>query len=293
MFKFLILGSNGLLGSRIGNYLKNFDGTFFQTEPSGNGRYHYLDVTESSQFRNLIELVKPEIVINCTGYTDVEKCEKFPEKCWGINCASVVEIAEICRFKSIKFIHISTDHFIQSESMKMIEDLKVFPSNQYSLAKLNAETMIRTINPDSLIIRTNFFQININKPRTFLDKMIVSIKSGREVSSFNDVIFSPISINQLIFCVMELVKIDYFGIVNIGSIDSISKFDFHSKVLQALNLDNNLHNAVSIDDFLHLAQRPKNMALDSTKFKQLTNHKIPSIYDMINEEIAIGRKDTE
>jgi dTDP-4-dehydrorhamnose reductase len=293
MSKFLILGSSGLLGSRIGNYLKNFDGTFFQTKPSGSGRYHYLDISESSQFKKLIELVKPEIVINCTGYTDVERCEKFPEKCWDINCSSVVDMAEMCRFRSIKFIHISTDHFIQHESKKMSEDEDIFPSNQYSLAKLNAEVMIRNINPDSLIIRTNFFQIDVNKPRTFLDKMIISIKSGNEVSSFKDVVFSPISIGQLIFCIMELVKINYFGTVNIGSIDSISKFDFHNRVLDALNLDSNLHNAVSIDDFLHLAKRPKNMALDSAKFMRLTNHEIPLIYDMIKGEIAIGRQDME
>jgi dTDP-4-dehydrorhamnose reductase len=293
MSKVLILGSNGLLGSRLGNYLKNFDGTFFQIEPHGSGKYHYLDVTEPSQFRNLIEFVKPEIVINCTGYTDVEECEKFPEKCWSINCTSVVAIAEICKSRAIKFIQISTDHFIQSESKKMTENLIVFPANQYSFAKLNAETMIRTINPGSLIIRTNFFQINVNKPRTFLEKMIVSIKSGREVSSFRDVIFSPISINQLISCILELINIDYFGTINICSTDSISKFDFHDMVLQALNLDTSLHSPVSIDDFLHLAQRPKNMALDSSKFMYLTNHKIPSIYDMINEEIAIGCQDTE
>ena len=47
------------------------------------------------------------------------------------------------------------------------------------------------------------------------------------------------------------------------------------------------------NDFSHLAKRPKNMALDVTKFGQLTGHEIPEICDMINEEIAIGRQDAE
>jgi len=286
--RFLILGSNGLLGSRVGNYLQDFHGTFFHTMPSGSGQYHYLDISQSVEFKLLIESVKPEIVINCTGYTNVENCEKLPEKCWDINCSSIVHVAEICRMKSLKFIHISTDHFIQHDSKKMREDVEIFPSNQYSFAKLNAEKMISVVNPNSLIVRTNFFEINSNKPRTFLDQMIMNIQSGSAVFSFKDVVFSPISINQLILSIMELIKMDYFGIVNIGSTDSISKFDFHNMVLSRLSMDNNLHSAVSIDDFLHLAKRPKNMALDCAKFKRLTGHEIPPICDMIDEEIAIG-----
>jgi dTDP-4-dehydrorhamnose reductase len=293
MTKFFILGINGLLGSRIGNYLKEFDGTFYQSRPSGNGRYHYFDISDANSFKLLIESLKPKIVINCTGFTNVEKCEKFPEKCWSINCSSVVQIAEICRINSIKFVHISTDHFVHFNSKKMSEDDVIFPSNQYSFAKLHAEKMISAINPDSLIIRTNFFEINIKKPRTFLDQMAINIESGNRISSFEDVEFSPISINQLIISILELVKIDYSGIVNIGSIKSISKFDFHNLVLSALNLDKNLHNAVSIDDLLHLAKRPKNMALDITKFVRLTGHEIPAICDMIDEEVAIGRQDAE
>jgi dTDP-4-dehydrorhamnose reductase len=293
MKKFLVLGSNGLLGSRFGGYLKDFDGTFFRTRPRGSGRYHYLDTSQANEFQTLIELVKPDVVINCTGYTNVEECEEFPEECWRINCSSVVQIAEICQINSIKFIHISTDHFINFGSQKMSEDDHVFPSNQYSFAKLSAEKMIGAINPYSLIIRTNFFEININNPRTFLDQLIISIKSGNKISSFIDVEFSPISINQLIISILKLIKIDYCGIVNIGSIKSISKFDFHNLVLSALNIDTNLHNSISIDELLHLAKRPKNMALDVRKFERLTSHEIPAIYDMINEEIAIGRQDAE
>jgi dTDP-4-dehydrorhamnose reductase len=293
MKKFLVLGSSGLLGSRFGNYLKEFDGTYFQTRPNGCGQYHYFDISQANEFKKLIELVKPEVVVNCTGYTNVEECERFPEKCWSINCDSVVQIAEVCRVNSIKFIHISTDHFIHFDSRKMSEDDDILPSNQYSFAKLSAEKMISAVNPYSVIIRTNFFEININKPRTFLDQMVIGIKSGSKISSFIDVEFSPISINQLIISILELVKIDYFGIVNIGSVNSISKFDFHNLVLNALNVDTNLHEAISIDDLLHLAKRPKNMALDVAKFGRLTSHEIPAICDMINEEISIGRRDAE
>jgi len=293
MTNFLILGSSGLLGSRFGKYLQDYHGTFFHSAPSGSGSYHYLDISRSFDFKLLIESIKPEIVINCTGYTNVENCEKFPEKCWEINCSSIVNIAEICRLKSVKFIHISTDHYIQHESEKMSEKVEIFPSNQYAFAKLNAEKMIGIVNPYSLIIRTNFFQINTSKPKTFLDKMIIKIRSGEAVFSFKDVVFTPISINQLIFSIMKLIEIDYFGMVNIGSPDSVSKFNFHGMVLSRLGLNNHLHSAVSIDDFFHLAIRPKNMALDCAKFKRLTGHEIPPICDMIDEEIAIGCQELE
>jgi dTDP-4-dehydrorhamnose reductase len=286
--KYLILGASGLLGSKLIAYTPQSHGTYFKNMTNTGINMSFLDMNNSESFGFLLEKIKPDVVINCTGMTDVDLSERLPEKCWKLNCWLPVTIAQECNAKSIKYVYISSDHFLNLSGAKLKERDVCVPINQYSFSKLNAEKLIYSENKHSLVIRANFFHFNLYSPKTFLDQIIVNIKSGIAVHSFNDVVFSPISINQLIISIMELIKINYSGIVNIGSDYSISKFDFHNMVISALNMNNDLHTAVSIDDLLNLAKRPKNMALDSTKFKSLTGHEIPPICDMIDEEIAIG-----
>ena len=288
MKRILILGASGLLGNRMGIFLKEFYGTFFETKPHGNGKYYYFDVCHPNQFKDLINLINPDLVFNCTGFTNVERCEILPEKCWNINCSSIVNIAEICRVNSVKFVHISTDHFTHHQHFAMREEDNVDTPNQYSFSKLNAERMITEVNPKSLIIRTNFFQIDLKRPRTYLERLIISVASGTSMSSFRDVLFTPISINQLIKSSIDLVNKEVFGTINISSNESVSKYDFHRMVLNSLDLDTGLLKAVSIDDFPHLVKRPKNMSLDNAKLRGISDLKIPSIYDMIIEEISFN-----
>jgi dTDP-4-dehydrorhamnose reductase len=108
------------------------------------------------------------------------------------------------------------------------------------------------------------------------------------MSSFRDVLFTPISINQLIKSSIDLVNKEVFGSINISSNESVSKYDFHRMVLNSLDLDTGLLKAVSIDDFPHLVKRPKNMSLDNAKLRGISDLKIPSIYDMIIEEISFN-----
>ncbi len=288
MKRFLILGASGLLGNRMGIFLKEFDGTFFESKPHGSGKHHYLDVCHPNQFKELIDQINPDLVFNCTGFTSVERCEILPEKCWNINCSSIVKIAEICKVNSIKFVHISTDHFTHHQHFAMREEDNIDTPNQYSFSKFKAERMITEVNPESLIIRTNFFQIDLKTPKTCLDRLIISIMSGTSMFSFSDVLFTPISINQLIRSSMDLISKEIFGTINISSNEVVSKYDFHRLVLNLLDLDNGLLKAASIDDFSHLVKRTKNMSLDNAKLRGISDLKIPSIYDMIIEEISVN-----
>ena len=293
MKRILVLGASGLLGSRIGLYLKDFDGTYFKAKPKGPGRFYFLDMNEFSDAKQLLKTLRPEIVINCTGITNVEICEQYPEKCWSLNCASAVNIAQICKSNSVKYVHISTDHFMHKNLSRLSEIDEISASNQYSYSKLSAEKLINHVNQDSLIVRTNFFQINFAQPRTFLDKLILNVKSGVSVYSFKDVIFTPVSIKHLIYFLIKLIEKDVAGVVNIGSDEKLSKYDFHKMVLNSLELDNNLHFPIRIDEFSHLAKRPNNMTLCNKKLKSLVGDAMPSLYDMINDEIEFSRQGLE
>jgi dTDP-4-dehydrorhamnose reductase len=285
MKKILVLGASGSLGSRIHQIISNSFGTFFSYSPVNKSNLYYLDVLNLNKFRELLAEIQPDVVINCVGFTNVDDCEKFPEKSWIINCKSPVAIAEICKVNDVKFVHISTDHFFNVSNVKLLETDPVGLVNQYSYTKFYAEKMIIKVNQNAIVIRTNFFHFNFENPTSFLDRLIISSRNKVITQSYNDVWFTPISTKTLILYLNKLLELNFSGLINISSNEVVSKYDFHQTVLDCLNTSKDLHRPFSIDDIKLRALRPKYMALDNRKLVEITRINTPSIYDMITEEI--------
>ena len=285
MKKILVLGASGSLGSRIYRSIGNYYGTFFSYTPVNKSNMFYLDASNLNQFSQLLNEIQPDAVINCIGFTNVDDCEKFPEKSWIINCKLPADIAEICKINEVKFVHISTDHYLNKSNDKLLETGAVGLVNQYSYAKFYAEKMIMSINQNAIVVRTNFFHFDLENPTSFLDKLIISSRNKVITKSYNDVWFTPISTKTLILYLNKLLELNFSGLINISSNEVMSKYDFHQSVLDCLKVSKDLHRPFSIDDVKLRALRPKYMALDNKKLEETTRIKTPSIYDMIVEEI--------
>lgn len=289
MKKYLVLGSSGLLGTKLLNFFPKSHGTFFENRTRSSKATSFLDVTDNNSFRLLLERVRPDVVINCTGISKVDLCERFPEKCWKLNSWQPLQIAQECSARAIKYVHISTDHFLNLRNIKLKESDKVVPINQYGFSKLSAELFIRSASEHSLIIRSNFFHFNLDSPKTFLDHLIDGVKREKVFYSFSDVFFTPISTIQLATYIEELVDIDVAGVVNISSSEVLSKFDFHNAVLKEMNALSDFHLPVLLDSVELHAQRPRSMALDNSLLERLLGVKVPSIYDMIKTELQLSK----
>ena len=289
MKKYLVLGATGLLGKKLLSFFPQSHGTFFENRTRDNKDISFLDVTDKNSFRLLLERIRPDVVINCTGFTKVDLCEQFPEKCWKLNSWHPLQIAQECSARAVKYVHISTDHFLNLRDIKLKESDKAVAINQYGFAKLSAESFIRDANKHSLIIRSNFFHFNLHSPKTFLDHLIDGIRQKKVFYSFSDVFFTPISTQQLATYIEELVNIDVAGIINIASSEVLSKFDFHNAVLKEMTAPSDFHLPVLLDSVELHAQRPRYMALDNSLLERSLGVKVPSVYDMIKSELQLSK----
>ena len=77
--KILILGSTGFLGSIIDTFLKKQNYNVF-SHSFTNTKYLNADLEKVSETQELIKKIIPDVILNMTGLTDVEKCEKNPQK---------------------------------------------------------------------------------------------------------------------------------------------------------------------------------------------------------------------
>ena len=79
--KLLILGSSGLLGSELmsGLYFNKYQ-IFSQSLKSESD--FKVDLENYKKVINLLEQVRPDIIINLVGLTNVDQCEKFPSQAY-------------------------------------------------------------------------------------------------------------------------------------------------------------------------------------------------------------------
>ena len=242
--KILILGATGTLGSNIFFYLKknyeiilNVNQKNFFCSGASYCNLSSEDFNSKKIIFDKIKNISPDIIINCIANTNVDYCEKFPKITNYSNNIIPKKISQICRELSIRFIHISTDHLYDGkDKIKKDELFEVKPINNYAKQKYYAEKNIIKNNPNTLIIRTNFFGFD-NLQKQFIDYVFNNIQNNKKIDLYDDYLFTPISTKFFSKCLDLLIKKKIKGIINVVSSEIVSKYDFGFKILKILNHD--------------------------------------------------------
>ena len=283
----LITGGSGLLAINWALLMRNDYSIYLGI----NNRQIYLENVKSinlnlSSIRDLerdLELIQPELIIHTAGITDVELCELNPNMAMKVNFSLAKNIAIISKKLGIKLIQISTDHLFDGSKSNVTEDEPVNPLNIYGKTKGMAEKCVLDINPESLVVRTNFFAWGPTYRKSFSDTIILKLRKGEHINLFYDVYITPIIVENLATVSHELVKLKANGIYNIVGDERISKYEFGLIVAKIFNLDANLINPISIYNNPKLVKRPLDMSLSNKKVVNLIGKKIGSIPDQITK----------
>ena len=158
--KILITGSNGLLGQKLIEALKNQHevlatsiGDCIIGDTTGF-LYQSLDITDRSSVIKTFENFNPDVVINTAAMTDVDGCEEKKELCDKVNVAAVGYLRDECEKYSSHFIHISTDFIFDGEEGPYSETDEPNPLSYYGLSKLKSEQLLYDSTINWTILRT-------------------------------------------------------------------------------------------------------------------------------------------
>ena len=203
MIKVLLTGGKGQLGFSIeksnpkGIQLVSLDRNQF-------------DLSKINKIKNKLKDIKPDFIINCGAYTNVDMAEDEKENVMNINANSVKEIALYLKENGGNLIQISTDYVfdgLNSNAYKVND--KVSPLNQYGLSKAKAEKFIQEILGDTnqgTIIRTSWLMGTISK--NFLLTMIKLHQTKKEINVVSDQISCPTSTKTLSEACWKLIKLN-------------------------------------------------------------------------------------
>jgi len=149
--KILVLGSNGQLGQCLYDQLSQKDHEVFYTSRV------QIDIADFEETENIFLDIAPDIVINATAYTAVDRAEEEYQAADLINHLAVANIAGICAQLDCWLIHISTDYVFDGNSeLPYTENDQTNPLGVYGDTKLKGEIAIQSSGCRHIIIRTSW-----------------------------------------------------------------------------------------------------------------------------------------
>ena len=276
MKRLLITGGKGQLATA---FKSNFKSDFDLLSLDSNE----LDITDKLEVESILVKFKPDIVLNCAAYTNVDGAENDFKKANEVNSVAVRNI--LSKFDGL-FVQISTDYIFDGKNGPYSEFASSNPINKYGLSKLNGEEIALKMSNHLILIRANVI-FDLNSKSSFLDWVIRSLKNKKEISVVNDQYGNPIWSVDLAKIIFQLIKNDEKGIFNVGTDKIISRYEFAKLIANEWSLDVNLIKPISTKS---LKERNKNyIAPRPLKSGLLIRDKFPKI-SLRDSLIALKKK---
>lgn len=242
-----------------------------------------LTLESAPELERQVRSLRPDLLVHTAGLTSVDECEKQPELAWRLNARLAQNVAQVAETLGVKVIHISTDHLFSGSRKLMSEQDKVEPLNEYARTKLAAEQFVIKEAPSALILRTNFFGWGSSFRKSFTDWIIESLRSGKRLTMFDDVFFTPILADTLAHAGHELIEHNASGIYHVGGDVRISKYDFGLLVAERFGLPKAYIECGKITSIDLPAARPHDMSLESSHARDLLKRRLGSPVEQIEQ----------
>jgi dTDP-4-dehydrorhamnose reductase len=252
-------------------------------------RHNGGDLDDLTRLQNLIETLRPQIIVNAAAYTAVDKAESETAQAYKINGDAVALIAQLAKQLDAWFIHYSTDYVYDgSKATPYLETDQTNPLSIYGKSKLAGENAIRESGCMHLIFRTswvysphkNNFAAAILKRAMQHDKLeVVSDTYGVPTAASLIADVTAIAIHK-IQCGM--ITLSHAGTYHLTPAGETSWFEYAKVLIQSarehglkLTVDDSAIFPVNADYYPAVAARPKNSRLVIDKLNQTFNIVLP------------------
>ena len=278
IMKALITGANGMLGQDLCPTLMDNGYDVIETD------IQTLDITDIDMVREVLNKEKPDIVVHCAAYTNVDKAEEEVEKAELINVKGTENIAKICAEIDSTLVYISTDYVFDGTKKEAYLPSDIpNPQNVYGRTKLEGELAVREYCEKFYIARTSWLYGIHGK--NFVETMIAIAGArgafvekdpkhyegdvgAQERSSSTTGAFEPIKVvDDQIGCptwtmdlsdgIVKLLEGKDYGIYHLCGAGSTSWYGFAKEIFELAGLKVNLIPCTT-DEFPRPAKRPKN-----------------------------------
>ena len=282
----VITGAGGLVGSQLTKHCVSHGDEVFAFN------HQQLDIADSRQVERVIAEARPEAVINCAAWTDVDGCEANEERANRANVLGPENLARASLRESALLITISTDYvFDGTKDGFYTQRDQPNPQSVYARSKLAGERAAQLANSNTAVVRTGF----VFGPggRNFLSTVIERAMAGAKLKAIGDSWGTPTYAAHLAARLRELATLDLPGLYHVVNSGEGTTYEaFTREALRLLNLANVAVESVTTASLNRPAPRPVNSRLRCLLSEAVGLSPLPRWQDALNEFVNFARQES-
>lgn len=275
--RILVTGANGLLGYKLIQLLSKQPHIY--TIATARKKishlpehviFRELDITDADQTKDVISVMKPDVIIHTAAMTNVDQCEAEREQCWKTNVHGVENLIAACAINHVHLIHVSTDFIFDGSHGPLDESAIPKPVNYYGESKLAAEKAIQQSTLSWAILRTVLvFGITPDMSRSNIVLWVKkSLEEGKTIQVVNDQWRTPTLAEDLAMGCFLAAQKKATGIYHISGEEMMTPYDIAIQTAEFFHLDKSLIKPTDSSKFKQPAMRPPKTGFIITKAKK-------------------------
>ncbi len=228
--KLLVTGAAGMLGRDVmlaaGNAGHDVVG-FGRTE---------LDVTEAPALEAKVAAERPDVVINCAAWTDVDGAEESEEVAMAVNGSGAGKVAAAAAAVEASIVYVSSDYvFDGAKAAPYLESDQPAPLSAYGRTKLAGEEATTAANPRHFVVRSAWL-FGIGGPN-FVETMLRLAADHGEVLVVHDQVGSPTYTWHLAYGIVRLIEGLEYGIHHMAAAGQCSWYEFAREIFDQAEVE--------------------------------------------------------
>lgn len=265
--KILITGGKGQLGNELLSIIKSGQAEIGQLEKAKEYEVvsydvDKLDISDLNKVREILNLEKPNVVINCAACTNVDGCESNEELAFKVNSLGPRNLAIISEEINAKLVQVSTDYVFSGEEREVPfrEYDLTSPYSVYGKTKLMGEEFVKQYSKKAFIVRTSWLYGYVGHNFVYTMRRLGSEKEFLTV--VNDQKGNPTHANDLAYHILKLIETEEYGIYHCTGKGECTWYDFAKKIMELSKLNCDVRPCTS-EEFKTPAKRPEYSSLDN------------------------------
>jgi dTDP-4-dehydrorhamnose reductase len=195
-----------------------------------------LDVTDAERVGRRFELERPDVVINCAAWTDVDGAETAEDAAFAVNGAGAGIVSAAAAKVGASIVYVSTDYvFDGSKGSPYVESDQPAPLSAYGRTKLAGEEATAAANKRHFVVRSSgLFGVGGNN---FVATMLRLAETQNEVLVVRDQISAPTYTWHLAYGLTRLIEGIEYGIHHMAAAGQCSWYEFAREVFEQAKVE--------------------------------------------------------
>jgi len=272
--KLLVTGGKGQLGCQLKYIIeKNSSDIGELDERFKNCQckfidYDELDITNYNEVISFVSSFKPDVVINCAAFTNVDGCESDIDIAFKVNTIGPRNLAIACEKYDAKLLHVSTDYVFNGEGTVPFKEYDIpNPVSVYGKTKLMGEQYVRENCNRYFIVRTAWLYGQWGK--NFVYTIMKAAKDKGHLNVVEDQRGNPTYAEDLAHHILKIILTDEYGIYHCTGTGECSWYDFACKIIEYSGIECTV-SPITSDKIDRAAKRPAYSSLDNMMLRVIS-----------------------